>query len=238
VKIQKLNSKILAIIPARAGSKGIKDKNIRKIREKPLIAYTIEVARESNIFDKIIVSTDSEIIAEIAKQYGAEIPFLRPQEIATDEAKSIDVLIHAMTYFKENDENFDYIMMLQPTSPLRSVKDIINAVNLINEKDANAVVSVCETDHPPLWSNTLPESLLMDQFLLKEVREKRRQDIPKYYRLNGAIYLAKADYLMKTKDWYEKNSYAYIMEKENSLDIDTELDLQILDYLMSKKYKL
>lgn len=217
------NKKFLAIIPARSGSKGLKDKNIKELNGKPLISYTIEAAIESKIFDSIIVSTDSKDYADIAKEYGAEIPFLRPDYLSTDEATTNDVVEYTIKELEKVGKNYDYFMILQPTSPLRKSEDILGAVNLLFEKDANSVVSVCEVEHSPLYMNTLDESLSMEVFLPKDVKT-RRQELPIYYRLNGAIYISKIDYFLKHKNFYGEKSYAYIMDKIRSIDIDDEFD--------------
>lgn len=224
--------RFLAIIPARGGSKGIKNKNIVNLKGKPLISYTIEEAKKSGIFDKIIVSTDSPEIAEISKKYGAEVPFLRPENLSTDTASTIDVILHALNYFIDNDEYYDYFVLLQPTSPLRKAEDILNSVDLLFEKDADSVVSVCEVEHSPLFSNTLPQDLSLSNFIRKDLRDKRRQDLPKYYRINGAIYISRVETFLKTKDFYEGKSYAYIMPIERSIDIDSIVDLKMAEILM------
>jgi len=226
----------LAIIPARGGSKGLKNKNILPLKGKPLIAYTIETALESVIFDKVIVSTDSKKIANISSKHGAEIPFMRPKELATDTASSIDVAIHALSFFEDQGIHFDYFMLLQPTSPLRTSKDIINAIKLAFEKDADVILSVCEVEHSPLWTNILPDDLSMKHFIREEIKGKSRQQLPKFYRLNGAIYLAKVEYFLKTKDWFGEKSYAYIMPRERSIDIDDYIDFKLAETLM-EEYK-
>ncbi|WGS66035.1 acylneuraminate cytidylyltransferase family protein [Marinitoga aeolica] len=228
------NKKFLAIIPARGGSKGIKNKNIIDLKGNPLIIYTIEEAKKSNIFDKIIVSTDSPEVAEISKKYGAEIPFLRPEYLATDTSSSIDVILHALNYFKDINEHYDYFILLQPTSPLRKAEDILNAVELLFQKNADNIVSVCEVEHSPLFSNTLPEDLSLSNFIREEVKNKRRQDLPKYYRINGAIYISKVESFLKTKDFYNKKSYAYIMPIERSIDIDNMIDLKLAEILLEE----
>ncbi len=223
--------RFLAIIPARSGSKGLKDKNIRMLNGKPMIAYTIESAIESNIFDDIVVSTDSEIYADIAIKYGADVPFLRPDYLSSDEATTNDVIEHTIRELEKLGKIYDYFMILQPTSPLRTIEDIIGAVKLLFEKNANSVVSVCETEHSPLYMNVLDETLSMDNFLSQNVKS-RRQELPKYYRLNGAIYLCKLDYFLEYKNLYKEKSYAYIMENKRSIDIDDELDFLIAETLM------
>jgi len=220
--------KILAIIPAREGSKRLLNKNILNLAGKPLIAWSIEVAKASKYIDKLIVSTDSEKIAAIGKQYNAEVPFIRPKEIATDEASSFDVILHAI---QSLDENYDYILLLQPTSPLRNTQDIDAACELLNE-NTPAVVSVCETEHSPLWSNTLPDDLSMIDFIRPEIKNKRSQDLPKYYRLNGAIYVAEINYLIENKGFFGAGTKAYIMPVKRSIDIDTLDDFKFSEILL------
>src|SRR3989339_1726633 len=155
---------IIAIIPARAGSKGLPGKNIRLLLGKPLISWTIEHALSSKYIDKVIVSTDDRKIAEISRKCGAAVPFIRPAKLATDKAKGIDVILHAVRWFEKKRNKFDLIMLLQPTSPLRTAGDIEAAIELLFEKKAGAVVSVCETEHHPLWSNILPKDGNMKNF--------------------------------------------------------------------------
>ncbi|TZE82175.1 cytidylyltransferase domain-containing protein [Calorimonas adulescens] len=226
---------ILALIPARGGSKGIPRKNLRHLSGKPLISYAIEAALQAGFFDKIIVSTDDINIADVSKKYGAEVPFIRPEVLATDEAKGIDVVLHAMRWLEDHNEKFDLLMLLQPTSPLRNSEDIKNALNLFFEKNADAIVSVCEAEHSPLWMNTLREDLCMKDFIDKEVLDKNRQELKTYYRLNGAIYLAKWDYIKQCNSFYGDKTYAYIMPKERSVDVDDELDLKFAEFLMKTK---
>lgn len=223
----------LAIIPARSGSKGLKDKNIKMLNEKPLIAYSIKAAKESGLFDEIMVSTDSEKYAEIAKQWGAKVPFLRSQELSNDTASSWDVVKDVIERYKSFGIEFDTVALLQPTSPLRSSEDIINGYEVMKEKAANFVVSICEMDHSPLWANTLPDDHSMERFIRPEVVKIPRQSIPTYYRINGALYIIKVDYLMKTTDIYSAKSYATIMKKENSIDIDDQMDFTIAEVLIN-----
>ena len=213
------NKKIIAIIPARSGSKGLKDKNIKDLNGKPLIAYTIEAAKKSEVFDKIIVSTDSEKYAEISKMYGAEVPFLRSVENSADKSSSWDVVREVLSNLTEN---YDIIVLLQPTSPLRTFVHIKESLNLFFEKNADTVCSVCETDHPIYWCNTLNETLLMKNFIKKE-HNIPRQQLPKSYTLNGSIYICKSKNINEL-DFNSDKSFAYIMPKINSIDIDDELD--------------
>lgn len=221
----------IAIITARSGSKGLPDKNIKELCGKPLIAYSIGCALESGQFDKVFVSTDSEKYAEIAARFGSDASFLRSAETSGDMAGSWDVVREVIDRFEKRGEFFDRIMLLQPTSPLRTAADIRNSFALMEEKDANSVVSVCEMEHSPLWSNTLGEDLCMDDFRRENYCDIRRQDLPTYYRLNGAIFLVKREEL-EQRQMLRHKSYAYVMPMERSIDIDTEIDFKIAECYM------
>ena len=223
------NKKFLAIIPARGGSKRLPNKNILDLVGKPLIAYTIEAAKKSKYIDEIIVSSDSDNILNIAKEYNIKT-IKRPDYLASDTAKTIDVLKHVMENIKNK---YDYIVLLQPTSPLRNEKHIDEAIELLDDKNADAIVSVCEIEHSPLWSNTLPSSLSMEDFLREEVKNKRSQDLDKYYRINGAIYICKMDALLKQNTLFlSKNIFAYVMDRKSSVDIDDEIDFKLAEVLL------
>lgn len=224
----------IAIIPARSGSKGVKDKNIRLLDGKPLIYYTIKAAIQSNLFDCIHVSTDSELYADIAKKYGADVPFLRESEFADDFSIIWDVLINVINNYKKNGRIFDTVFLLQPTSPLRTSSDIEQANKIFIERQADSVISVCETEYSPLICNTLNYEQKMTHFInMKTI--SRRQEFPTYYRLNGAIYIQKVELLLGKKELYGENSYAYIMSKENSIDIDNEMDFRLAEFYMNIK---
>jgi N-acylneuraminate cytidylyltransferase/CMP-N,N'-diacetyllegionaminic acid synthase len=225
---------ILALIPARGGSKGVPRKNIKLLLDKPLIAYTIEAALQVDFIDKVIVSTDDLEIAQISREYGAEVPFLRPYELATDEARSIDVILHAMDWMEKKHGAFNLILLLQPTSPFRNSEDIKTALDIFFKKNAKAVVSVCEAEHSPLWMNTLNDDLNMKDFIRKDILNKNRQELGKYYRINGAIYIAEWDYLKQNKTFFGDKTYAYIMPKERSIDIDTEMDFKFAEFLINR----
>jgi CMP-N,N'-diacetyllegionaminic acid synthase len=227
------DEKVIAIIPARSGSKGLKDKNICPLAGKPLMAYTILTARESGVFDEIFVSTDSPCYADIAREYGASVPFLREYSLATDTTSSWDVVTNALLQYRDMGCKFNVAVLLQPTSPLRAVSDIQEAFKMYRAKNANAVVSVCEVDHPPLWCNTLPDDLSLTKFIKKSVKNKPRQLLEKYYRINGALYIVDVDYLMRSMDIYRNNCFAYIMPKLRSIDIDEEVDLLLAEMLLN-----
>ena len=221
----------LGVITARSGSKGIKDKNIRKIDGKPLMAYTIESALQSQYIDEVMVSTDSDIYATIAKAYGANVPFLRSNKNATDTANSIDVAIEVLGEYEKVNQCFENIVILQPTSTLRTYKNIDEAFKLFYEKKADSIVSVCECEHSPLLCNALPTDLSLFGFIKPE-NLIRRQELGTYYRLNGAIYISKVSILKEIQSFYGRNSYAYIMDQRESVDIDTELDFKFAELLL------
>lgn len=223
--------KKIAVITARSGSKGLKDKNIKLLNGKPLMAYTIEAARQSGCFDCVHVSTDSEAYAEIAREYGAEVPFLRDEELASDTSSSWDVMRSVMHRYQQCGRHFDQAMLLQPTSPLRTAEDIQEIFKLMEDKKAKVVVGVCEMDHSPLWSNTLPEDGNMNGFQTQAFLIPRQQ-LPVYYRINGAAYLIDVDYLMENGQLYGKDSYAYVMPKERSVDIDDQFDFLLVETYM------
>lgn len=227
--------KNLAIIPARSGSKGLKDKNIKPLNNKPLLAYSIEAARESNIFDEIMVSTDSQEYADIAVQWGASVPFLRSIDLSSDTASSWDVIKDVIVKYKDLGKIFDTVTFLQPTSPLRTSKNILDGYELLKNSDGKLVVGVCEMDHSPLWANVLPDNLSMENFIKPDVIKIPRQSLKKYYRINGALYIIKVEHLMKTSDIYGDKSFALVMQKEHSVDIDDNFDFIVAEALMNKK---
>lgn len=224
--------KNLAIIPARSGSKGLPDKNIRLLEGKPLLAWSIETAIASGMFGTIHVSTDSEQYAEIARRYGADVPFLRSAETSTDTATSWSVVLEVLENYSHMGKTFDTVSLLQPTSPLRTMEDIRAAFHVMEEQKATTVVSVCEMDHSPLWCNTLPENRCMDGFLDK-AGYASRQKLQPYYRINGAIYLLSVkEFLKKGSLIYDQGSFAYIMPRERSVDIDEPLDFTITEEIL------
>lgn len=226
----------LAIIPARSGSKGLKDKNIKLLNNQPLISYTIDAANKTGIFSHVMVSTDSKVYADIAQKYGAEVPFLRSKDNSCDVASSWDVVKEVLREYAKLGITFDTVALLQPTSPLRSDKDIMSAYKLFKEKKASAIISVCEMEHSPLWCNTLTDDLSMNNFLTN-ANNRQRQAFKKYYRINGAIYIVNVKSFLENSNIYNKNSFAYIMTNNSSIDIDTEFDFRIAEFLMSERNK-
>ena len=224
--------KVLGIITARGGSKGIPRKNVKLLAGKPLIAHTIETAKESGVFDRIIVSTDDAEIADVAKQYGAEVPFMRPSELAGDSTPTLPVLVHALKWLKENESyEPDAVMLLQPTAPLRKPEHIREAVELFTKSGANSVVSVSEVPghHNPHWQFNLDNEQRISIFTGEAFSDiiKRRQDLPKTYTRNGAIYLFKTSLLFAaTPSFYGNDIRAFLMDEASSVNIDTPADFQ------------
>ena len=223
----------IAIIPARSGSKGLPDKNIKLLQGKPLLAYTIEAAIKSGCFTEVMVSTDSEKYAEIAREYGAKVPFLRSEVMSSDTASSWDMVEEVLDNYKRLNQEFDSFCLLQPTSPLRTSDDISRAYELFVNKNSFAVVSVCEGDHAPSLYGKLAENSNLSGFSQCNAG-KRRQDEGKYYRINGAVYIASLPEFRSDRRLYREDSYGYVMPKERSVDIDTEFDFRFADFLLEK----
>lgn len=226
--------RVLAIVPARKGSKRLKDKNILPLMGKPLIAWTLDAAKESYYIDNIFVSTDSQIICDIALEKKVHCPFLRPKELAKDTATTNDVITHVVEYLENNGDFYDYIMLLQPTSPLRTTCDIDAAIEKIYQMDKDTLVSMSRCDHPPILTNVLPENESLEGFLKKE-NNVRSQDLPTYYRINGALYIFKRSYVGKLSDIYNDKGIAFISTEGTDVDIDTLQDFKFAEYLITNK---
>ena len=230
-----INEKILAIIPARGGSKRVPKKNIKSTNGKPLIYYSINSALQSQYIDKVIVSTDDEEIKEISIHFGAEI-VERPSNLAEDESTTIDVVFHVLDMLKENSYEPTIIILIQPTSPLRDIEDIDKAIELFLKSKCDTLMSVRETKHPPFWCFKLEEGLLKTIFDIKYL-SIISQDLEKAYQLNGSIYIARPKVLKRNKSFYSENTIPYIMPFEKSIDIDDEFDFMIAEFLMQKLKK-
>ena len=215
------NKKILGIIPARGGSKGLRRKNILLVAGKPLIAWTIEAARKSKYLDRVILSSEDPEIISVAKKSGCEVPFVRPKTLAGDKTTGIEPVLHAIKTLKES---YDYVVLLQPTSPLRSSADIDGCIKQCISMNSSSCVTVTKPDKSPFWMFSLTRKGRLKP-LLKAKRGIRRQDLPEVYALNGAVYVAESSRLLKARSFITYDTLAYEMPQERSLDIDTEADL-------------
>ena len=213
------SKRVLAIIPARSGSKGIRDKNIREMNGRPLMGYTIDACIKAGFFDDIIVSTDSRLYQQKAVELGASVPFLRPPYLSGDEAASGDVILHTINEMKKLGKEYDYFMLLQPTSPLRNEEHISESMKLLFEKQADSVISVCPNDCKCYLSVEITETgeMKAPDPLKKQIR---RQDVKSGFRINGAIYLTSVPNFLNFGNFYTGKTYPYLMNPLNSLDID------------------
>lgn len=227
------NGGVVAVIPARGGSQRLPRKNIRMLAGKPLIAWSIEAAINSKSIDLVVVSSDDNEILEEARKYPVEV-VKRPDHLATPTATTVDTLIHCLDELPSGGQPFGQIMLLQPTSPLRTSEDIDRAVALKKESATSSLISVCECEHSPLWSNVLDEKGAMDDFLHPVLLNKRGQDLPVYYRLNGAIYISDINEFLTHRGFFMPNSRAYIMPVERSVDIDIEMDFKLCQLMLGE----
>ncbi|AHC16487.1 cytidylyltransferase domain-containing protein [Salinispira pacifica] len=218
-----MSGKIVAIIPARKGSKRLPGKNALELGGKPLFMWSVDAARNSNIFDTIIVSTDDQFIINECREKNIEC-IERAAELASDTASSVDVVLNVLEHL---DEAYSAVVLLQPTSPLRSAEDIYNAYKLFNSKSANSVVTVCEVDHPVEWTMELSDDGSLSPFV-NNFLNRRSQDASVRYRLNGAVYISSIDSFIRERSFFPTEKiYASVMSRENSVDIDTELDFKL-----------
>lgn len=216
----------LGLIPARGGSKGVPRKNVRPLGGKPLIAWTIEAALASGVIDRVVVSTDDEEIAGVGAAWGAEIPFMRPSRLAGDEAPGIEVVRHAL----EQLSGFDTLVLLQPTSPLRTAADVTAAVRLHEASQRRNCIAMTEADDSPYWSYYLGDGVLRP--VISHEVPLRRQDLPHVVTVNGAIYVANAVRLAAQGSFLQPDMVPYLMPRERSVDIDTEFDFQLCEFLI------
>ena len=228
---------ILGVILARGGSKGVKKKNLRKINKKPLIYYTIKEAVKAEVFNNIVVSTECEKIAKIAKSFGAEVPFLRPKKLATDKSKAIDAIYHAFTEIeKQQGVKYDYIVELLCTNPFKNYLDIRKVLKMQLRSKADSVIAVRKLeDNHPIRIKKIVRGRIVN-FCLKEIPESRRQDLkPDAYVRCGSIYSMRRDMLLKKKRYGTKNSLAYVMPEKRVVNIDTKRDFDFANFLMKNE---
>ena len=219
---------VLAIVPARGGSKGIPHKNIKSLAGKPLIGWTIDSAKKSKYISQIVVSTENQKIASIAREFGAEIPFMRPAALSADDTPGIEVVMHALELLPE----VEWLLLLQPTSPLRSVEDIDGIIRLCFDRGASSAVSVVAVDKHPYWMYQCDAAGRLKPIVTERPTFTHRQDLPAAYGLNGALYLASRDWLLARRDFVGPDTLAYIMPAERSADLDTPMDWKWAEFLI------
>jgi CMP-N-acetylneuraminic acid synthetase len=219
---------MVAVILARGGSKGVPRKNVQDLGGRPLISWSVQAAVASRSVDRVIVSTDDEEIGLCARESGAETPFLRPAELAQDHSPTIPVVVHALEWMAAHDgQQFERVVLIQPTSPFVTSNDIDSAHQIAVDKAADAVVSVVESRDHPYWSKRIVNDGRLESFAPRDPEVGRRQELPSAYALNGAIYLVRTDVLLRERTFYTDRTYGYVMPSERSLDIDTPWDLHV-----------
>ena len=224
------DKKILAIIPARGGSKGVPRKNIRDLGGKPLIAWTIEEAKKSKYIDRLILSSDDPEIIEVAQSYGCDVPFVRTAELAQDDTPGIEVVLDAV----QRCLGYTHVLLLQPTSPFRTHKHIDDLIDEFNKLELNCSVSVTTASKHPMWTYSMTDKNVLVPFLNKKI-PSNRQALPAAYVLNGALYMAAINWLQKNKSFLNSETVGFYMSSESSIDIDTELDFKLCAFLITRE---
>ena len=230
--------KIIGIIPARGGSKGIPKKNLNKIGEKSLLELAIECSHKSNALNRLILSTDNEEIANVGRSFGAEVPFIRPAELADDDTPDFQVFLHTIKWLKHQEKyEVDFAVWLRPTSPLREANDISQAIKLIRDTGADSVRSVCKVEHHPYWMKTIDENFTLNPIIAGSDESKyyRRQLLPDIFRLNGAVEVINVNSALKHNQLYGEDIRGYVMPVSRSLDIDTYEDLKYADFIFKTR---
>ncbi|TGU70583.1 acylneuraminate cytidylyltransferase family protein [Geomonas terrae] len=223
--------KVLAVIPARGGSKEVPRKNIRDLGGKPLLAWTIEAAQGAKYIDRLVLSSEDPEIIDVARKWGCEVPFVRPAVLSGDEIHAVDPALHAVSTLP----GYDYLVLLQPTSPLRRSADIDGCIELCQQLNARSCVTVTKPDKHPFLMYTLDSAGVMHPLLNRNVTA-RRQDLPVVYALNGSIYVCETTHLVATRSFVDEHSVAYVMDKQFSVDIDSELDFTLADALIQQQF--
>lgn len=228
------NKKILAVIPARGGSKGIPSKNIIEVGGKPLIQYTIDCAKHSKYIDRAVISTDSEEIKKVSIECGGDVPFMRPKELALDTSKTIDCIVHAVDSLKKMGETYDYVMIIQNTVPLRKYWHVDESIEKLINSEERSLVSVTEVEQHPILMRTINEDGTVKN-LLPMSSTMRRQDFPKFYKVDGAIAIQKIDEEFNLNTSINDGRLAYIMDAKYSTDIDSYIDIKVIEYYLEKE---
>lgn len=228
--------KILAIIPARGGSKGLPGKNIRPLLGKPLIAWSIEHAQKSELVDEIFISTDSQEIADVAEQYGVKVPELRPAELAVDTAPSSAFIEYTINKYKAEDKNFDYFILMEPTSPLREVEDVDKSIRMIiDQPEFDSIVGVCKAEdvHPAFMVKLGDRQKLLPYEA--EMKTLRRQDLPDVYYFEGTVYVSKCDAFLQKHAFYHDSTLPYIVPKWKAPEVDDIVDFITIEAILKAK---
>lgn len=228
--------RILATINARGGSKGLPGKNIRELGGLPLIAWSIREGRRSAFIDRLIVSSDDEGILAVARAHGAETPFLRPAELARDDTPGVDPVLHAVAALRP--ETYDYVVLLQPTSPLRTVEDIDGCIAACLDAGDPCVISVAEAEKSPYYMFTMGQGGRMAPVIAQEAYFTRRQDLPRVVAPNGAVYVADCAWLARTRSYLTPETRGHLMPRERSLDVDCLLDFEICELMLRRAGRL
>jgi len=228
------NRKIIAVIPARGGSKGVPRKNIRELAGKPLIGWTIEEALKSQYIDRLILSSEDDEIIRVAMEFGCDVPFIRPAELALDKTTGIEPALHALHVLPDK---YDYVVLLQPTSPLRLVDDIDGCIEMFVKQNANVCVSVSTPAKNPYWMYFLDSKSRLDPVIKAHNTILLRQNLPEVYMLSGAVYIAKVNWFLKKKTFITEETIGYVIPPERSVDIDSEYDIEIASCLFKARRK-
>lgn len=228
-----MNPRILGLITARGGSKGLPRKNVLPLAGKPLVAWTIEAALASGVLDRVLMSTEDQEIASISREWGTEVPFMRPAELAQDNSDQNLTVFHALDWLAEQESyRPTHVLLLQPTSPLRTAQDICEAVHIAVDRHAPAVISVFETNHHPYLIKQITDDKLLVDFLTPPSHYIRRQDLTQAYAYNGAIFLSRTELLRCERPFEPAGSVPYIMPPERSVEVDTAWDLKLVDSII------
>lgn len=219
---------VLAVIPARGGSRGVPRKNIRLFAGKPLLVWAIEEAKKSKYIDRLILSSEDQEIIELARSANCEVPFIRPQELAREDTPGIEPILHALAMLPE----YEMVIVLQPTSPLRSASDIDDCVEQCVGQNAPACVSITEVEQNPYWMYRLTADNRLRPLLETKSNLFSRQNLPRVFILNGAVYVAQSEWLRKKRSFLTEETLGYVMPFERSVDIDTEFDFQKAGFLL------
>ena len=227
---------VLGIVPARGGSKRLPGKNLARAAGKPLLGWTLEAGLKSALIDKIILSTDDQAVNDVGRRFGVDEVLTRPSLLGEDDASMNAVIRHLLQVLRERDEQFDYLILLQPTSPLRTSKHIEEAFTLLGKTDAMGAISVCQTEHPTEWMGKLSSNGSLDSFFRQTELDKQSQLFSPSYQINGAIYIVPVKQFLEERTLFlSSGMVAYVMERIDSVDIDDEYDLRLAEWLLQRR---